>query len=109
MRPIHLRDVLLIHRRRSPVKQSETITVFAENRERKRKTRRWLILELEGDLDAGAVGGDFPVVDRHVQLEHFGNSEIAERSARALDCIFRGLLPAFVGGSDEFDDLVDAT
>ena len=63
---------------------------------------------LEGDLDLRAVGEDFAVLQLHIQLEDFRNTEVAQGLGCPLDRGRRGPLPRLGARPDELDDFVDA-
>src|SRR6185295_11306280 len=58
-----------------------------------------LLFVLEGHLDPGAKQGDLVVLDRHVELLDFGDAEVAQGRARALDGGARRRLPGLCAGT----------
>src|SRR4051794_26013033 len=74
-----------------------------------RGTRESAALELERDLDLGAIGFDPAFgIQLHIELHDFGDAKVAKRLAGAVDCHFGGLFPGILAGADQLDDLVNA-
>src|SRR6195952_6006864 len=66
-------------------------------------------LELERDLDLGAIGFDPALgVELHIELHDFGDAQFAQRFAGAVDRYLGGFFPGILAGADQFDDLVNA-
>src|SRR6478752_10759114 len=67
------------------------------------------ILELERDVQLGAVGLDLALgVKLQIELDDLGDTEVAQGFSGAADRRGCGLLPGFLAGADQLDDLVDA-
>src|SRR5215475_7600656 len=67
-----------------------------------------LLFVLERDVDAGAVGGDLALVDRHVEPADLGHAEIAEALGGRLDGILDRLFPGGLARAHQIRDSVDA-
>src|ERR1700704_6506231 len=66
-------------------------------------------LELERDLDLGAIGFDPALrIQLHIELHDFGDAQFAQRFAGPVDRYLGGLFPGILAGADQFDDLVNA-
>ena len=67
-----------------------------------------LSLELEGELDLGAVAGDFPVFDVHVHGAYLGNAQVPECFRRPVYGALGGIFPGCFAGAHQFDDFIYA-
>src|SRR2546425_4404657 len=63
---------------------------------------------LEGQLHLRAVGDDGAFFELHVELDDFGDAEVAKACGGHLYGGSRRFLPGFGGGADEFDGLLNA-
>src|SRR3954447_24373463 len=73
------------------------------------RQERSAALELERDLDLGAIGFDPAFgVELHIELHDFGDAKVAKRLAGAVDRHLGGLFPGILAGADQLDDLVNA-
>src|SRR3954447_9622121 len=73
------------------------------------RQERSAALELERDLDLGAIGFDPAFgVELHIELHDFGDAKVAKRLAGPVDRHLGGLFPGILAGADQFDDLVNA-
>src|SRR5262249_40146547 len=57
---------------------------------------------LERDVELRPVG-HLAIVERHVELDHLGDTKVAQRLRRCFDRVLRGLLPRCGAGADQFD------
>ena len=62
---------------------------------------------LEGDADARPISFDLPVLELHVELDDFRDSQVAQCLAGANDRGRSCLLPRLRAGSYQLDYLVD--
>src|SRR5512134_3297807 len=74
----------------------------------KRESSPLLRAILEGDVHPGTVGDDLILVDRHVQFDDLGDSQVFEGLPGGLQRSFRGRFPRSLAGAHEFDDFVNA-
>lgn len=65
-------------------------------------------LELEGELNLGAISYDVAVVDLHVELDDLGDAKIAQALRCHIDGSSRGLLPRLSAGTNELDHFINA-
>ena len=73
-------------------------------------SRLCLILELERDVHLGTVRLDLALgVQLQIELDDLGDTEVAQGFSGAADRRGGGLLPGFLAGADQLDDLVDAS
>src|SRR5262249_26336914 len=69
---------------------------------------RSLMLVLEREGDAGAVGGDPSVFDRHVEAAAFRHPQVPHRLAGGFHRVPHRALPGVGAGADKLDYLVKA-
>src|SRR6476660_4055117 len=68
-----------------------------------------LVFELERDVHLGAVRLDLALgVELQIELDDLSDTEVAQGFSGAADRRGCGLLPGFLAGANQLDDLVDA-
>src|ERR1700733_4269118 len=71
-------------------------------------TEKTLALEFERDVEFGAIGFNLALgIQLQIKLDDFGDAKISERFSRPVDRCLGGLLPRFLAGTDQFNDLVN--
>src|ERR1700744_448625 len=75
-------------------------------------THQWQPLfafEFKRNIEFGAIGLDLSLgVQLQIEFDNFCDAKIAKRFSGSLDRGCGRLFPGFVGGTDQFNDLVDA-
>ena len=75
-----------------------------DSRELRLAPTRSRLFEIERDLCIDAVLGDFTVLDCRFEFFYVNRADVAERLRRFADGLLRGVVPAFFGLRQHFDD-----